>query len=162
MLVIGCCPFIEIPRKLAKSYDKNGFLNRSSGCGNGWNDGGIYAPDRGGTPGCGGMIGAECGVKSVGCVGAPFNGLNSAGRFGGKTVDGTGPDNVGETTTTTEKIQRLINYLFLESIILSKFDIFDAHKKLILFTLCALFNYLSLCCISLLVFFFLQWMRTEV
>lgn len=36
---IGCIgrPFIETPRKLAKSYGKNGFLHNRSGCANGWN-----------------------------------------------------------------------------------------------------------------------------
>lgn len=59
----------------------------------------------------------ECVVRMVGCVGAIVcNGLNSLPSVGGKTVAGTAPGNVGDTTMKIKKRNKLINYLFVTAI----------------------------------------------
>lgn len=88
-------PFIEMLRKPAKSYGKNGFLHNNSGWANGWNGVGRY-PDRTAVPDCGDIIvAAEWMVGGVG--GMVGIGLNSPPNVGGNTVDGTVPGNVGDT-----------------------------------------------------------------
>lgn len=96
-------PFIETLRKLAKSYGKNGFLHKNSGCPNGWNGDGKYVLDR--VPACGEIIvAAECVDKIVGCVDATVCiGLNSLPSVGGNTVAGPAPGNDGDTAMKMNK-----------------------------------------------------------
>lgn len=93
-------PFVT-PRKLAKSYGKNGFFTKNSGWANGWNGDGKYGFDaeRTAVPGWGIIAVVVCDVRIVGCdVAIVCIGLNSFAIVGGKAVTGIGPDNVGETT----------------------------------------------------------------
>lgn len=92
-------PF-ETARKFAKSYGKNGFLLRNSGCPK-WNgryvaaDGGIIAP--------GGGIILAC--EPVNMDWAPgCSGLKSGLKFDDRIVGGTAPDNVGDTGKKKKKL----------------------------------------------------------
>lgn len=84
-------PFIDIERKLVKSYGENGWPN-------GWNGDGTNVFGRIAVPACGGIIvAAESVDKIVGCVGDVCMGLNSQPSVGGNNVAGIVPGNVGET-----------------------------------------------------------------
>lgn len=86
-------PF-ETARKFAKSYGKNGFLLRKSGCPK-WN-GGRYVAADGGINAPGGGIILACEPGSIGWD-PGCSELKSALKFDARTVGGTAPDNVGET-----------------------------------------------------------------